>query len=238
MSDPNPTIPSSVRPTEGGSRRQHHADDHDVERRTVGDPALHLRVVRHRALEPIRTRGRTRGGRDPRPQLQPAVRLRRRRTRQDAPPPGHLPLRPRELPHLPGSLHLHRDDAERVRRRDPQELATGVQASVPRDRRAARRRHPVHGGQGAAPGGVLLHVQLPARGPASDRAVLGPATRRDRDPRGSAPKPIQDGAHHRHPATRLRDPPGDPAQEGRALRHPRPRRRARVHRHQHHLQHP
>ena len=34
-----------------------------------------------------------------------------------------------------------------------------VQAALPRDRRAARRRHPVHGGQGGPPGGVLPHLQ-------------------------------------------------------------------------------
>ena len=40
----------------------------------------------------------------------------------------------------------------------------GLQAALPQLRRPPRRRHPVHRGQGADPGGVLPHVQLPLRG--------------------------------------------------------------------------
>jgi hypothetical protein len=105
-----------------------------------------------------------------------------------------------------------------------------VQAALPRDRRAPRRRHPVHGGQGTAPGGVLPHLQHAARGQPADRAQLRPPARRDRHPRGPPPQPLQDGSDHRHPAAGLRDPAGHPPQEGGAGQHADPIRGARVHR--------
>ena len=51
--------------------------------------------------------------------LQPAVRLRRGRAGQDPPAAGHRALRQRVTTRLQGALHLHRDLAQRVRRRDP-----------------------------------------------------------------------------------------------------------------------
>ena len=95
-----------------------------------------------------------------------------------------------------------------------------VQAPLPRDRRAAHRRHPVHGGQGRPPGGVLPHVQLAARRQQADRHLLGPHARRHPHARGPPARPVQVGPHHRHPAARPRDPPGHPAQQGRARPQP------------------
>ena len=67
---------------------------------------------------------------------------------------------------------------------------------------------------------------------------LGPAARRHRHPGGPPPQPVQDGPDHRRPAARPRDPPRHPPQQGRAGGHLDPARGARVHRHQHHRQHP
>ena len=67
---------------------------------------------------------------------------------------------------------------------------------------------------------------------------LGPPARRHRHPGGPAPQPVQAGPDHRRPAARPRDPPRHPPQQGRAGGHLDPARGARVHRHQHHRQHP
>ena len=75
--------------------------------------------LRHRGVQPLRPRRRPRRGRDAGPLLQPAVHLRRAGPGQDPPAARHRPLRPRELPALPGALRLDRDVPERVRRRHP-----------------------------------------------------------------------------------------------------------------------
>ena len=102
-------------------------------------------------------------------------------------------------------------------------IRTNTQAAFKRRyrelRRPARRRHPVHRGQGALPGGVLPHLQRPPRRRPPDRALLRPPARGHRHPRGPAAQPVRVGPDHRHPAARPRDPPGHPAQEGRAASH-------------------
>ena len=101
-----------------------------------------------------------------------------------------------------------------------------LQAPLPRGRRAPRRRHPVPRAHRAAPGGVLLHVQRPARRGQPDRHLVRPAAEVDRHHRGPAAQPLRVGPHHRHPAARVRDPPRHPPQEGRVRaprRHPRRR---------------
>ena len=55
---------------------------------------VHLRHLRRRLLQPVRARGRTRRRREPVEVLQPAVHLRRRRARQDAPDARDRPLHP------------------------------------------------------------------------------------------------------------------------------------------------
>ena len=113
-----------------------------------------------------------------------------------------------------------------------------LQAPLPRLRRAPGRRHPVHGGQGGPPGGVLPHLQLAVRGLQADRAVLRPPSPLHRHPGGPPPQPLRVGPHHRRPAPRAGDPPGHPAQEGRRGAHPDPRRGAGAHRHPRPGQHP
>ena len=49
-------------------------------------PEVHVRLVRHRLVEPVRARGRARRRRGAGPGVQPALHLRRHRPRQDAPP--------------------------------------------------------------------------------------------------------------------------------------------------------
>ena len=65
-----------------------------------------------------------------------------------------------------------------------------------------------------------------------------PRARRHPDARGAPARPLQVGPDHRHPAARPGDPPGDPAQQGRARPGRGARRDARVHRHQDLHQHP
>ena len=164
------------------------------------------------------------GGRDAGPLLQPAVHLRRRRPGQDPPAPGHRPLRQRELPGLHRALRLDRDVHEPVRRRHPHQLAGRVQEALPRGRRPAARRHPVHRGPRGPAGGAVPHLQRPPPGQPPDRAVVGPAARCHPDARGPPAQPVQDGADHRDQPPGPRDPAGHPPQEGRdrADRHRRP----------------
>ena len=59
-------------------------------------PAVHLRDLRDRVLQPARPCGRPSRCRDPGPLLQPTVHLRRLGARKDPPPPRHRKLRPGE----------------------------------------------------------------------------------------------------------------------------------------------
>ena len=136
------------------------------------------------------------------------------------------------------ALRVDRDVPERVRRRHPQQHHRALQAPLPRRRRAPDRRHPVHGGQGRSPGGVLPHVQLAVRRQQADRHHLRPAPEVDRHPGGPAAEPLPVRPDHRRPASRAGDPPGHPAQEGRARARPSPRRGAGLHRHPRQGQHP
>ena len=205
----------------------------------AAESPLHLRPVRHRRLEPLRARRGAQRRREPGPVVQPAVHLRAGRARANPPAARDRPPRPRAVLEQAHSLRLDRDDDERIRRRDALEGHARLQTPLPRGRRAARRRHPVPRAHRAAPGGVLLHVQRPARPRQPDRDLLRPAAEVDRDHRRPAAQPLRVGPHHRHPAAGVRDPPRDPAQEGRS-RAPRrhPRRRARVHRRQRRRQRP
>ena len=170
--------------------------------------------------------------------LQPAVHLRRGRAGQDPPAPRHRPLRQPELRDYQVRYVSTETLPQRVRRRHPHQRDRAVQASLPRDRRPAHRRHPVHGGQGGPPGGVLPHLQLAARRQQADRHLVRSHPGQHPHPGGSAAGPVQVGPDHGHPAAGPRDPPGHPPQQGRARPHGRAARRPRVHRHAHHEQHP
>ena len=65
---------------------------------------------------------------------------------------------------------------------------------VPRDRRAAHRRHPVHRRQGPHPGGVLPHLQRAARRAEADRGELATARPARSRPSRSASTAASSGA--------------------------------------------
>ena len=178
-------------------------------------PEVHLRELRRRLLEPVRARRRPRRRRDPLEVLQPALHLRRRRPRQDPPDARDRPLHPgpREAPQRP--LHLDRSLHQRDDQRDPLRPPARLPPEVPRDRRAARRRHPVHRRQGPHAGGVLPHLQRPARLAEADRGQLRLPAAPDPHHRGAPAQPLRVGPDRRHPAPRHRDQGRDPAQEGR-----------------------
>ena len=115
----------------------------------------------------------------------------------------------------------------------------GLQAALPRLRRAPDRRRAVLRAQGADPGGVLPHLQLAPRGGPADRDELRPAAARHRDARGPAAVAVRVGADHRHPAAGPRDADRDPSAEGEVRRHRRVRSRgAHAHREPRDDEHP
>ena len=76
-------------------------------------PALHVRYLHRRTVEPVCARGLPRGRRSAVALVQPAVHLRRRRSRQDALDARHRALRAAAHPRLQAHLHLVRTIHER-----------------------------------------------------------------------------------------------------------------------------
>ena len=70
----------------------------------------------------------------------------------------------------------------------------GVQAPLPRPRRAAHRRHPVPRAHPGAPGGVLPHVQPAPRRGRPDRHLVRPPAEVDRDASRTGCAPASSGA--------------------------------------------
>ncbi len=104
--------------------------------------------------------------------LQPAVRLWRRRPRQDAPDPGDRQSHPAARPGGEDPLHPCRDLRLRRRARLPAQGVRRFQALLPLARPAADRRHPVLQRQEPDAGGVLLPVQHADRGAQAGRHHL------------------------------------------------------------------
>ena len=109
-----------------------------------------------------------------------------------------------------GALRLHRGADQRLHQRDQPEQGGGVPPALPRRGRAADRRHPVPGGQGADAGGVLPHLQHPAQRPEADRDDLRPAAEAAGEPGAAAAQPVRLGADHRRAAARTWRP-GSPS---------------------------
>ena len=146
--------------------------------------------------------------------LQPALHLRRGRPRQDPPAPRRRPPDRAAYPAPARPLPLVRALHQRADQRHPLRPHRGVPRQVPHHRPAPDRRHPVHLGQGADPGGVLPHLQRPLRGAEADRPDLRRGAQGDSRPRGAPALALRVGADRRHPAARLRDARGHPQEEG------------------------
>ena len=139
-------------------------------RTAVADQAereVHLRHVRHRRLEPVRHAAAVAVAEAPARGVQPAVRLGRLRAGQDPPAARHRALRPAAVPRHAGAVRLQRGVHQRLHQLAARRPQGRVPAPLPRRRRAAGRRHPVPGGQGRHPGGVLPHLQHAATTPTS-----------------------------------------------------------------------
>ena len=199
-------------PTRLRFRQRHRPGPPD--RRGAAEPEVHLRDLRDRRQQPVRAR---RGGRRRRGAgegVQPAVRLRRVRPRQDPPAARDRALRAEPLPRRPGPLRELRGVHQRLHQLDPGRQGQRVPAPLPRRRRAADRRHPVPAGQGADAGGVLPHLQHPAQREQAGRDHLRPAAEAAGRLRGADALTVRVGPDHRRAAARPRDPDRDPAQEG------------------------
>ena len=207
----------------------------------LAEPAereVHLRHVRHRRVEPLQPRRGRRRRRGARAGVQPAVRLGRLRAGQDPPAARRRALHAAAVPRDARALRVHRGVHQRLHQLPARRPQGRLPAPLPRRRRAAGRRHPVPGGQGRHPGGVLPHLQHPPQREQADRRVLRPAAEAAGDPGRPDAHPVRVGADHRHPAARAGDAHRDPAQEGRAGPAGRARRRAGVHRRADRAQHP
>ena len=202
----SPSVAPPVMPQAGRARDQ---------------PEVHVRLVRDRIVEPVRPRSRARDRRGAGPGLQPTLHLRPHGAREDAPPARDRQLHRAPLLEPRRALRHLGDVHERLHQLAPRQAHRGLQAALPRLRRAADRRRAVLRAQGADPGGVLPHLQLAPRGRPPDRDELRPAAARHRDARGPAAVAVRVGADHRHPAARPRDAHRDPSAEGQVRRHRR-----------------
>ena len=227
-----PRCPVAVWPTYTGRREPPESVADQAQRE------VQLRHVRHRGVQPVRPRGRRRGRRGAGGGLQPVVHLGRFRSGQDPPAARDRALCPAAVPRRPGALRLQRGIHQRLHQLAARRPQGRVPAALPRRRRAAGGRHPVPGGQGRHPGGVLPHVQHPAQRQQADRHLLRPPAQTAGDARGADADPVRVGPDHRHPAAGTGDADRHPAQEGRAGRHGCAGRRAGVHRQPDRAQHP
>ena len=204
-----PSAPPRDRPARRGRRHQ---------------PEVHVRFLRDRLVEPLRAcRGARRRG-SAGAGLQPALHLRPHGAREDPPLARGRELRHRSRRRADLPVRDLGDFHERLHQQPPRQAHRGLQAALPHLRRPVDRRRAVLRAQGADPGGVLPHVQLPLRGRPADHHVERPAATRDLDARGTAALAFRVGPDHRYPAARPRDTDRDPAQEGeeRPDRDPRP----------------
>ena len=162
-------------PTFTGQPRRRRAAVHRARAAAdVQDPAereVHVRHVRHRRVQPVRARGRGRRRRGAGPRVQPAVHLGRVRARQDPPAARGRPLRPAAVPRHARAVRVDRGVHQRLHQLAARRPQGRVPAPLPRHRHPAGRRHPVPGGQGRNPGGVLPHLQHAAQREQADRRV-------------------------------------------------------------------
>ena len=157
------------------------------------EPTLHVCGVRGRLGKSVRACSGA-GSRQPAGrEVQPALHLRRSRSRQDA--PGHRD----RASHLgkrrssaQSAVHAGRDFHERAHQLAPARQDGRIQGEISPGRRVDPRRRPVPCRPRAHPGRVLPYFQLAARRAASDHADLGQGAARNTGPRGAAAQPIRD----------------------------------------------
>ena len=163
MPEPEPTTNGGPPRDRGGLARPTPAPPAaDTRRAALPDAPereVHLRHVRHRRLEPVQPRRGRRRRRGARAGVQPAVRLGRLRPGQDPPAARRRPLHAAAVPGDARALRVHRGVHQRLHQLPARRPQGRLPAPLPRRRRAARRRHPVPGGQGRHAGGVLPHLQ-------------------------------------------------------------------------------
>ena len=174
-----------------------------------------LRHARSRPRQPDGAHRRAARRRLARPHVQPALHLRRRRPRQDAPDPRRrqrAPRRPARRAHpLPARRAVHHRRGEEL----PEEDLRRAEGEVPLARPAADRRRPVLRRQGAHAGGVLQRLRGAARQARAhhhDERHLSEGTGRHRR---AADVALRCRAHRRDRAARARDAGRDPDEEGR-----------------------
>ena len=183
------------------------------------EPQVHLRSVRDRCGQPLRSRGGAVRGGAARPLVQPALPARLARNRQDAPPARDRHLRRALRIRSEGALRDHRGVHERVRGGRARKEHGRLQAALSQRGRGPHRRRPVPRRPRTHARGVLPHVQRAGgrRPAAGDDLGLrsgghpGPGGSPDRAiplrPRGGARHPRGGGAA-RHP--RQASPPRRP----------------------------
>ena len=147
-------------------------------RRRPAESGFHVQWFRRRQEQPARQGRGGAGRRESGPRLQPAVHLRRRRSRQDAPDAGrgsrHQGARSRSA----RRVHPLRAIRERHGHRASAQQDERVQDGVSLARCAADRRHPVLREQGSLAGRILPHVQRAARRAAAGHRHLRIAIRK------------------------------------------------------------
>ena len=180
---------------------------------------VHVRPVRRRDREPVRARGLRRGGQRARKQLQPPLRLRGRRSGEDAPAARHRKRGAGEVPAPQGLLHPRREVHQRPDRFPALRKDVRLQGAIPQRRPAADGRRTVHRGEAKHPGGVLPHLQRAVLLPPAGRGVQRQVSQGDPGPRGADPVALRVGPRRRHPGARYRDAGGDPEQEGGSGKH-------------------
>ena len=195
------------------------------------EPALHLRHLHRRPVEPVRPRGLPRRRRGAVAVLQPALHLRRRRPRQDAPDARHRAVRRAARAGAAPHLHLVRAVHERDDQRRPLRPHPRVPRALSLGRRAARRRHPVRRRQGRHAERVLPHLQRALRRAEADRPQQRSAAPRNSAARRAPAFALRVGPHRRRPAAQPRDQGGDPEEKGRYRGDSAARQRGDVHRH-------
>ena len=176
--------------------------------------ALHVPQLHRRLGQPPRPRGKPVRGRTSGPRLQPALPVRRRRARQDAPDARDRQCRDRPLPAQARRLRDQREVHQRVHHLHPAGPDRRLPQALSAHRPAAHRRHPVHRRQGADPGRVLPHLQRHPRGRQADRPLERPTAQADHDARGAPAQPLRVGSHRRPDAAGPGDAHRHPARQG------------------------